>query len=130
MSLESWQQLYYPITAKEAAELPSREVILHSLTKWRGLRPAALTEHGLIAEKHWIGCNTVRFSITGESCSLCAKHYDYDLHEPACCASCPLAQLEPSRTNCFEEYIHWRDTHDPEPMIALLERALATAQAN
>jgi len=133
MSLESWKQLYYPITAEEAAKLSSREIIQHSLTKWIGLRKTNLDRHGVWKSVVCLltdGSDTPKLSITGSTCSLCARYYDPSADEPASCASCTLAQLGKSGTDCFKEYIHWRDTADPEPMIALLERALQTAEAN
>jgi hypothetical protein len=130
MSLESWKQLYYPISADEAAKLSPVEIIQHSLTKWRGLRKEVLAEHGLIQIGHTIQDATFLFSILGDTCSLCAKYYDSDFDEPSCCSSCPLAQLGASGTDCFTEYRHWRTTLDPEPMIRLLEKALQTAQPN
>lgn len=130
MSLESWKQLYYPITAEEAAKLSPREVIQHSLTKWRGLQPEVLAKHGLSYDFSSITDSTYGLLITGQSCSLCEKHYDYSKDEPDSCSSCPLAQLGTGRFDCFIEYRHWRDTRDPEPMILLLEKALATAEGD
>ena len=130
MSLESWKQVYYPITAEEAAKLSPREIIQHSLTKWRGLRPEVLAEHGLRLELCLVTDGIDVLAITGQSCSLCEKHYDYSKDEPDACLSCPLAQLGASGTDCFTEYRHWRDTRDPEPMILLLEKALQTAEGN
>jgi len=134
MSLESWKQLYYPISADKAAELSPVEVIQHSLTKWRGLRTAVLDEHGVWVDGLVLltdGTNAPKFQTTGLTCSLCAKYYDHSADdEVIACSSCPLAQLGASGTDCFTEYRHWRTTHDPEPMIQLLEKALQTAQAN
>ncbi len=131
MSLESWKQLYYPITAEKAAKLSPHGIIKHSLTKWRGLRPEVLAEHELRIEFSWIKDKTAdNLPITGQSCSLCEKHYDYSKDESDSCSSCPLAQLGASGTDCFTEYRHWRDTRDPEPMIALLEKALQTAEGD
>jgi hypothetical protein len=131
MSLSTWQQLYCPITAEEAAKLSPAEAIQHSLTKWRGLRQAVLDAHELRRSY----CDVVdcgdsvdggdSLSITGASCSLCAKYCDYSKDEPESCANCPLARLGASGTDCFVEYRRWRDYGDPEPMIALLEKALA-----
>lgn len=128
MSLESWKQLYYPITAEEAAKLSPHGIIEHSLIKWRGLRSEVLNEHQLWFSYCYITDGTNSFAITGQSCSLCAKHYDYSKDEPDSCSSCPLAQLGTDRFDCFTEYRHWRDTRDPEPMIALLEKAIQTAE--
>lgn len=130
MSLESWKQLYYPITAEEAAKLSPHGIIEHSLIKWRGLRPETLAEHGLWFSYSSLTDGTYVLPITGQSCSLCEKHYDYSKDEPDSCSSCPLAQLGASGTDCFTEYRHWRDTRDPEPMIALLEKALQTAEGD
>ncbi len=129
MSLESWKQLYYPVTAKEAATFHPIDVILHSLTKWRGLRPAVLAEYDIEISPLRLLDNT--FQITGLTCSLCAKYYDYSVDdEVIACSSCPLAQLGVSKTDCYVEYRHWRHSLDPEPMIALLEKALQTAEGN
>lgn len=130
MSLESWKQLYYPITAEKAAKLSPHGIIEHSLIKWRGLRSEVLNEHQLWFSYYYITDGTNSFAITGQSCSLCEKHYDYSKDEPDSCSSCPLAQLGTDRFDCFIEYRHWRDTRDPEPMILLLEKALATAEGD
>ena len=134
MSLSTWQQLHYPTTATHAAKLSPAEAIQHSLTKWRGLRQAVLDAHGLrrsycdIVDGGDIVDDGVMFPITGASCSLCAKYCDYSKDEPESCAKCPLARRGASGTDCFTEYHRWRDYSDPEPMIALLEKALAAEQ--
>ncbi len=137
MSLESWKQLYYPIPADEAAKFSPVEIIQHSLTKWRGLRTAARDNHNVWFNEANILVDATtattgsHLTVTGLTCSLCSKYYDHSADdEVIACRSCPLAQLGASGTDCFTEYRLWRTTHDPEPMIALLERALQTAQTN
>lgn len=115
MSKETWLAAYYPVPANK---VPVDDALTHSLIKWRGLRPAALAEHGLTVSP---------ITIEGCTCALCVQN-------PDSCGACPLA-ISRDGTSCDRSTRHelvspfssWVGLSDPEPMIYALEAALENA---
>lgn len=44
MSLETWKQEFYPVSAEEAV-VDAIAAVNHSIKKWEGLRPNTLANH-------------------------------------------------------------------------------------
>lgn len=127
MSLATWMEEFYPITADATTK---RNAIEHSLRKWIGLRPENLAKHRVAKGKDFFWNNSVisdgegGLYIESESCALCF-HY-YDRGEAPRCGRCPLAKAREGRP-CDQydsPYHKWLYTDDPEPMINDLEKAL------
>lgn len=134
MSIESWKKEFYPI---EAADVPKDQAVAHSLKKWQGLRDEAIARHGLSRTKYGDLSETVKdyhvdaveekvnrpdfFIVNDDSCALCI-HY---LKIQGDCFGCPVFELD---NQCEEEYsafyLYCYKGGDPEPMIAVLEKAL------
>lgn len=131
MSLATWKAQYYPVPAQDC---PKEQALEHSRRKWIGLRKENLEKHGLCYGQH-IGAiyaegNASKLDIDGHTCALCAVYGPTDED----CGGCPLflargvrcdeshgndaAQLSP-----FHAFVDG-DKADPEPMIALIERAI------
>lgn len=119
MSIETWMAEFYPVPADQ---VPREEAIAASLGKWKGYRKEARDEHG-----------TDGLPPCSDSCPLCA-HY---LVEGGKCGDCPLFKLRGMSCDrpLFHAEIGLRSPYaayivarDPEPMIALLEAALAAVQ--
>jgi hypothetical protein len=137
MSLETWKQEFYPISAEEIVEngASTKELIEHSLRKWKGLREFNLQKHniGRSPISRDIGISGADYlSITNTTCALCKKFLFRCVKK---CHNCPLFIISDSQS-CDEypedegpdirmsPYFHWSSNNDPEPMIALLEKAL------
>lgn len=148
MSLMTWMALY---CSRAAAEVSEKDALSHSLTKWRGLRPKVMSQHG-VAQSHSGSCQIIdahtRLAIDHTSCALCVRYFDhneavfsdvvYDLgYDEACealhaCSTCPLA-IARGGVPCdaeaqhldesFSPYADWLSNGDPEPMIKWLEAA-------
>lgn len=124
MSKQSWLDECYPI---QASQVPVEDALQHAHRKWLGARPEVLTKHGL--DEPPISFNT-------ETCALCFywRHYD-EPWDGVRCIECPLYKtrgapcdrnnpgLDPQPSTPYSEYSKWRN---PEPMIALIEAAIAT----
>lgn len=125
MSLESWKKEFYPVEADETGDMTRKQIVEHSLNKWRGLRPINLSEHRLVKNGQVIEDDKFyRLVIASESCSLC-QHY-YQIESGAPCSYCPIVKV--SAKTCYKQYGHWIKLGDPEPMIELLERTLAETE--
>lgn len=126
MSLRTWMQTYYPITALKAAELPLEDVVEHSLRKWIGLRKENLDRHGVRADYKIITDGLETLEITTDTCSLCCKFYE-GLDK---CSDCPLFTILGGScarvSNC--PYLKYTHNHDPEPMIEALEKTLESVR--
>lgn len=122
MSVQSWKNEFYPISALEAAQTKDRlGCIDHSLTKWRGARPENLQKHDVTFKLHTIKDlfkekeekEEEQFLFDAVTCSLC----QYDDLFFADCRSCPI-YLSTEKT-CCESYD--KSGKDPTLMIELLE---------
>lgn len=137
MSMKTWKEEFYPITASNC----SREnAVMHSLRKWQGLRAENLERHGVRLEKlyHHLSVKGEHSSlhIDNTSCSLCAHYYDETLPDfdgskvkvgrEHSCSECPLAKARNGYpctetqnnegTNPYAAFV-WGVPPDPEPMI-------------
>lgn len=124
MSIESWKEEFYPISAHKVLPFDALE---HSLRKWQGFRYENLAKHDLDVSRHsgikqdhldedeqenFIGIST---------CACCAHWYKKD------CVGCPLFHARDDQ-KCYmgkdAPYTRFQFNADPEPMIALIERAI------
>ena len=139
MSLASWKEEFYPISAAEfGASSDPEEVVLHSLTKWRGMRSENLERHGCsrgtygdIASRDTSETPGV-LGIESSSCSLCMAYLALGSGGGRC-GKCPLAivrggkscdQPAPLLDETTSPWCKWTSLGDPEPMIGYLEKAL------
>jgi hypothetical protein len=133
-----WERNFYPVPA---STVPKEHAIEHSLRKWQGMRPAILSEHGVIRSLNMLvdrrsGAHIL--SVDTQSCALCQHHYratlerdpSSDGNEPGRCPSCPLVAVlgracdaDPDEgVSPWDAWAH--EERDPEPMISALKSAL------
>lgn len=136
MSVESWNEEFYPISAKDLvndeklSHIHPDEVAIkcaeHSLQKWKGLLPVNLTKHNVTRnDKGFI-------SICSNSCALCEEYFNYqDKHTDyqSECIDCPLFQYLGQRCDIDTDktsspYLKFIERHNPKPMIKALKGAL------
>ena len=133
MSLASWMDEFYPVSANDASATKTELAALrHSLHKWKGLRRKNLEKHRL----HKVygmamiqqGSHEI-MPIDSDSCALCERMFFMSDD----CRGCPLARSFQRRShkskthtpcNYNHAYVKWCDTGNPEPMIRALERAI------
>lgn len=138
MSLETWKQEFYPITAQEAAKLSMLGAIEHSLRKWTGLTVENLRYHEMrYAGSSIVDIPGVEFPITDETCSLCQKYVSPVTAPLAPCAKCPLylsrgmvpcvLRNDDEISNPYYAFIYHRS---PMPMIKALTLAKEWATQN
>lgn len=136
MSIETWENEFYPEPASDAAGSDA-EAIAHSLRKWRGLRAENLEKHGLELDEGWLWeAGDSVFELCGENCALCERHYDAS-YESGACLGCPLVaangglpcdRVFNENADDDDRLSPWHScirANDPEPMIQLLEQAQA-----
>lgn len=131
MSMVTWKEEFYPVTAFEVSEKDAAE---HSLRKWIGLRPENLSRHGLRTASIAITDRLHTLFIDSTSCSLCKHHYYMDpgtRHDETYydCPGCPIVAANNGKT-CFngsDGYLSpwdlWVENNEVEPMIEMLEKA-------
>lgn len=138
MSLKTWKEEFY----KASAESVSPEDALgHSLDKWIGLRPENMKRHGVEYDGHVLADSTPGATdpliINFESCALCQVFMGEEIEETALneCSRCPLyiANGYVSCDGCTDDevdskYHSFTSENDPEPMIALIEKAIKMEQ--
>lgn len=129
MSNNTWKEEFYPIKASDRSLKTNLMRVQHSLQKWRGLRKEELERHGIVPVTNFKlqtkqGGDFV-LHIDDRSCALCER-YSYNNQ----CQSCPLSRVrsgyscDSSKPN--EDMPPWRAwsfDQNPEPMIAVLEKA-------
>jgi hypothetical protein len=126
MSKESWLEEFYPETAAACAARTKdpKEVVAHSLRKWRGTTPENLAYHGLESSggdpfDRMTGTYAMVFN--GANCSLCAAYAGGGgaslSTEDHACSRCPIYQTK-DRT-CAPEFAETLTS--TQPMIRLLE---------
>ncbi len=145
---KAWLEKYYPIYAADVAK---EDALAHSHQKWLGLRPAVLAEYGMfIVERIHVTDGSHRYlRIGADSCALC-EYYNHAQEDDkgwrAVCQECPLAKvrdgvpcdqasaededsyLEEDGWDCavtLSPYGEFRANQNPEPMIALIEKAIS-----
>lgn len=129
MSFETWRMEFYPVPAHE---VKTEDALAHSDRKWKGLRSEVLERHGV---KKWqdqieeIIESEGGLSIDDGSCALCQVYRHH--HK---CPTCPLTLVRGGvpcdvvmvgESRRGSPYLAWLDDDDPEPMIALLEKAIS-----
>ena len=141
MSLKTWKQEFYPITALQAHKtLDLVGLVEHSIQKWIGLRKKNLEKHGL----ETYGFTYIRdsddnsFSVDAFSCSLCRRFVNFRKEEKEDdCFGCPIfesrghvrcCEYSPKETTPDSPYAHWQWDENPEPMIRALRKALRWAK--
>ena len=132
MSLTTWIEEFAPGGINRAKTTTTdTEDTQWSLQKWKGLRPENLAKHGVDKGSNVINDIDTELEINSTSCPLCTTYV------PNGCVGCPL-YVARDGLNCYEDqnvepyeigpYREWVMNGDPEPMIALLERALVWSQ--
>jgi len=131
MSIESWKEEFYPVSARECA--PDEE-IEHSLKKWKGLLIENVNKHGLVYSFGDLKEveSPVIFPIDNTTCALCVKyHTRYDEEEEESCKECPIVIA--TGVVCYDAaspyrgstpWFEWIGNHNPKPMIKMLEDTL------
>ena len=125
MSLQTWEEEFYPESAGEAAERGEAAAVEHSLRKWEGLKEENLARHGLVAYSLSISevGTDQHLDISSGTCALC---YMVGIS----CRTCPLYKAR----DCFacdrwrpdegfSPWKKWTEDSDPEPMIFWLKKA-------
>lgn len=128
MSIETWKEEFYPVTAEAVNAGGSAsvgELIEHSLRKWRGATYTNLERHGL--ERHPDDNITLLendeevFCFDIHSCSLCQR---FNMGKR--CVGCPL--VDEFGNSCCEYkrgyYVFAEAGKGPDLMIHELEEAL------
>ena len=137
MSVNSWLKEFYPVDASEG--MTNLEAVRHSLKKWRGLKPENLERHRVDVKapagyfrsgRLLTGRSQGHLLINDSSCALCHKHSEVDD-----CKSCPIVRTVGRRCDKrvyvgdtgggTSPWHRFDDMSDPEPMIAVLEKAEA-----
>jgi len=132
MSIESWQEEFYPIDASKMKGASNVAQIEHCLRKWRGLTPEALEKHELIAHEDgaYDDASHLAIGVGVDDCALCQNHHTTVTGENGC-RTCPLA-IARDGFPCFDKYPDeeqspcdaWEYDQDARPMIGWLEEAL------
>ena len=147
LGIPGWKAKFYPISAAEINEMEGSkksDLVRHSLNKWIGARKENLEEFGLqqgieiengparyrtyLLEKADPDPE-VGFTFRATTCSLCERYYAGS-YNPVTeeyypkCSRCPLYDKE-SNTDCANEFALFTELKNPEPMIKILETALA-----
>lgn len=121
MSLQTWKDEFYPV---DASEVSQEEAVAHSLRKWIGLRKENIAKHGVGGELPFSVLDVAGASlpIDANSCSLCLHYSDSG------CPTCPITRAQGHPCDVAggiggSQWRKWRDDDNPEPMIAVLEKA-------
>jgi hypothetical protein len=133
MSLETWKEEFYSTDAYEYVEeskYSEIDCVLHSLTKWIGLREENLKKHELstilsgsriIKDQHNEMC-----AGGGVYSSMCRRYQKerkkFNDIEPDICSKC-IGRIA-NKEKCSDQYDSWYWHQDPEPMIAWMENTL------
>ena len=141
MSIESWKEEFYPVTASELVDLIYNEIpdagdvemllVKNSLRKWRGMTKDNLNRHDVRGRSTMLdegfGGGGKYIALGAASCSLCKM-------ANSVCQDCLLYQYidKPEATDeqewkegaCDEQWQEWSRNLNPVPMIGLLEELL------
>jgi hypothetical protein len=129
MSFKTWKAEFYP--RRPSTRMSRLAAAEHSLRKWLGLRPHALTRHGVDFTEATVGegnklSDILYFDAT--SCALCVKFQGEAIPS---CVTCPLFQVR-GKVPCDDlrddetlSPYHKALVGDPEPMIAWLRKTVA-----
>lgn len=120
MSLKSWLDEFYPVSASEVSK---EDALEHSIQKWKGLLPENLKKHNVTYRWEEVqSCDemetTVPLPITASSCALCQHWYDGEY----ACPECPLVKA--GHICCEDLGSAWRDRYNnPARMVEELENS-------
>lgn len=126
MSIQTWKEEYYPVSAAEVAATGNAiDITEHSLRKWIGLLPDNLAKHGVrkgtVVRDLLYDGGPEPFTVTSDTCALC-KQYS-KVERTIWCEECPLYRSlgnKPCDENYNSPYLVWRSNGNPQPMIDAL----------
>lgn len=123
MSKESWLAEFYPESAEEPKT--AKAATEHALRKWNGLLRENLIRHECaMNERNSRVCENGYevLIVDGATCALCAwlGH--------TTCVGCPISEC--TGDECNTEFMTFRKTGNPKPMIELLEKTLTWVNEN
>lgn len=139
MSIQSWMEEFFPVDATTLSQEFSKgnvkdiDLINHSIRKWEGVLPDALSRHGLlhvssmlISEDHPIVESN--FQLGSKNCSLCAIYVeqyciDCPLYKEREGYSCDEINDEDAENGLVDPWSEATDHKDPKPMLMWLKRA-------
>jgi hypothetical protein len=139
MSIKTWMKEFYPVPAstfnrteiEKTNKQKTLKAVKHSLKKWQGLTEKNLTKHGCVYNTNIYrvedSTRTNQFSIDSGSCALCFYFYNI-------CEDCILFKVrgcacdEYKDTEPYTPYAFLTHEGNPNPMIALLKKALKRVQ--
>ena len=140
MSIKTWKEEFYSTPAADNASTPLKAA-KHSLKKWKGFTKENLAKHALRRKFYALytknGCKTMMLG--GEDCALChlgsseqtEQKWQHDIEEiyDGICDYCPLYQATgQSCESVGSSYRRFLDGHEPDEMIANLEKAVKHAR--
>lgn len=123
MSLKSWLDEFYPISASEVSK---EDALEHSIRKWKGLLPVNLAKHKVAYQWEEVQPRDKEerihsFLIGSSSCALCQHWYD----DESGCPECPLVKA--GHICCDDYNSAWRERYNnPARMVEELERSRAS----
>lgn len=112
MSLDTWEEEFYPVAAKEFKNASDEECVEHALQKWRGALPENCEKHETSYEDHEIfepDSEYLMFAFTGNTCSLCQKYPDTCKDDDE--NYCPIVRFLGESCDCSVDY----DTSEIDP---------------
>jgi len=140
MSIKTWKEEFYSTPAADNATTPLKAA-KHSLKKWKGFAKENLAKHDLTWKDYTFHGEDGRETMLlhGEECALChfgeseqtEQKWQHDIEElyDGICDYCPLYQA--TGQSCESVGSTWRrflDGHEPDEMIANLEKAIKHAR--
>jgi hypothetical protein len=139
MSLASWKAEFYPVPVSRIKTVAG--ALKHSLRKWKGLRAGALRRHKVEEYAGYVNQqgggmspkSFPMFPIDDSTCALCKIVDKGGQWKPHDCQQCVLTQVRGgypcTDVRVGEGHSPWltfTGDGNPEPMIRLLEKALAS----
>lgn len=128
MSLLLWKEVFYP--KEPTMEMTWAEACEHSIAKWNGLFSPILSKYHISKHQHFLFSDPYQFPIDATTCALCVKAHGAE------CELCPIVKMRGHSCDIqgdgdqVPEYLVWRHTHNPAPMLRLLKQTLKYIQAN
>ncbi len=117
MSLESWKQEFYPISAQaltldhDIYPVPDLTLVEHDLRKWQGFTPENLAKHEITRRDIYSA------ALTGsEACALCQVHVLGGTWED--CGTCPFVTV--TGHTCGAPCDEYYDNGNPNLVIETL----------
>ena len=96
MSMKTWREEFYPVSAGTARRRSWRWAAKHSLRKWEGLKEESLRKHDVRyspEDNAVVDADGARLKLTYDTCALCQKAEELEEAIPgkSWCNLCPLA---------------------------------------